>query len=386
MRIKKYSLLVLVVFAIALVANGCNSSSKTAAWKMIEKHKSVRIGTDPANIPFEYGSGTEVQGLEVEIGNEIVKDINQLDMAKEIGPLETMWVKYSGYNKVFDVLAAGEVEFIISTIAVDPNRTDKFAFSKPFYDSGDAIAYRMLDKPIENLESLSGKKVGVATGRPSDMFMAAQKGVSLVKFENIDLALAALNRIELDAVVGDRPIMTYSTFESFQNVTIAPASFNNYKYAAVVRKDETELLDSINKTIDRMISSGQIEQLKQTWYQKKADEFEKNRGEWIKKEAQKKAPKPVSVYIKKSQSNFKMDRLDGFQLVLQGPAGRFTSSHIETNGNSGSCSFGPIPPGVYTLDMSKILQTVARVEIQEKAVKSLTMSIDIGRQLSITVH
>jgi hypothetical protein len=80
-----------------------------------------------------------------------------------------------------------------------------------------------------------------------------------------------------------------------------------------------------------------------------------------------------------------MDRLDGFQLVLQGSAGRFTSSHITTTDNSGSCNFGPVPPGEYTLDMSKILQTVAKVMVPEKAVKSLTMEIDIGRQLSIIV-
>jgi polar amino acid transport system substrate-binding protein len=388
LRITKYSLLVIALVFTISGCSGCKKDSESAADAMIKKHKSVRVGIDPANIPFASGSGTEVQGLDADIAKEIVKDYSEAN--KELGRLELMWIKTTGYNKIYDALANGEVEFAISTLAVDPKRADKFAYSKPYYESDDAIAYRMVAlsdtaKKYETLDSLSGMKVGVASGRPSDIFMSAQKGVSLVKFDSIDLALGALNLTEVDAVVGDRPIMTYSTFESFQNATIAPVVFNTYKYAAVVRKDETKLLDLINKTLDRMISSGQIAELKKTWYEDKEQEAIKKRGKWQATEELKKAPKSIHVTIRKSRPDFKMDRLDGFQLVLQGSAGRFTSSHITTTDNSGSCNFGPVPPGEYTLDMSKILQTVAKVMVPEKAVKSLTMEIDIGRQLSIIV-
>jgi ABC-type amino acid transport substrate-binding protein len=389
LRITKYSMLVIVLVLALSGCSGCKKDAGSTAWKMIEKHKAVRVGVDPANIPFVYGSGTEVQGIDAEIAKEIVKDIN--DASKELGSLELMWEKYSGYNKMYDVLANGEVEFAISAMAIDPKRTDTFAYSKPYYESDDAIAYRMVAlnedaKKHETLDSLSGMKVGVASGRPSDAFMSAQKGVPLVKFDSIDLALGAMNRTEVDAVVGDRPIMTASTFESFQNVTVAPVAFNHYKYAVVVRKDEQKLLDLINKTLDRMISSGQVAQLKKTWYDDKAKEANEIRKGWENKEALKKASKSIHVTIRKSRPDFKMDRLDGFQLVLQGTAGRYTSSHITTTDNSGTCDFGtPVPPGTYKLDMYKILQSVAEVEIPEKAQKSFTLDIDIGRQLSIVV-
>jgi ABC-type amino acid transport substrate-binding protein len=384
--------LVLVVAALALFMTGCGGSdSKTTAWKMIEKHKSVRIGADPNNLPFVFGEGTGVQGFEVEIGNEIVKEINNLDMVKNFSPagsVEVKWIKDNGYDKMYELLETGQVEFVMSTMAVDPKRKEKFAYSTPYYDSDDAIAYNIFreDKQkFENLESLSGKKVGVASGRPADAFMSKQNAVNLMKFPSLDNALAALNRSELDAVVGDRPIMKYSTFESYRQVTIAKASFNSYKYAAVVKKDETLLLDTINKTIDRMIKSGQVEQLRQEWYQKKADAFDANLGKREENERISKAAKRISVGITNSRSDFKMNKLDGFQLVLQGTTGKFVSSPIETNGNYGSCVFtSAIPPGQYSIEL-KILRMVANVEVLEKPVDKMNMRIEIGNSLSISV-
>ena len=67
----------------------------------------------------------------------------------------------------------------------------------------------------------------------------------------MDDALGALNRTEIDAVVGDEPLITYSSFKSYPNTTTLPLLINKYKYAAVVRKNETELLAKINATIDR---------------------------------------------------------------------------------------------------------------------------------------
>jgi hypothetical protein len=191
--------------------------------------------------------------------------------------------------------------------------------------------------------------------------------------------------LELDAVIGDRPIMKYSTFESYRQVTIAKASFNSYKYAAVVKKDEKLLLDTINKTIDRMIKSGQIEQLKQKWYEEKAKAFDIDTGIREEKERISKAPKSISVSIVNTRSDIRIDKLDGFQLVLQGDKGRFVSSPIETNGNHGSCVFTTlVPPGKYSIEL-KILRMVAGVTILEKPVDRMRMTLNIASRLSISV-
>lgn len=360
------------------ISSCTTKDDKGIAQELMKKNKYVRIGTDPVNLPFEFGKGTEVQGLDVDIGNEIAKDLNY----------EAKWLKIAGYEHLYEVLGLGDVEMLVSTLAIDPKRQDKFAFSQPYYEGEDAIASR-LDNRLDDLSSLSGKKVAVAEGRPGATFMAGRKDVILVKFPTLDHALGALNRAEVDAVVGDRQVLTYSTFKSFLNVTVSPASINKYQYAVAVRKEETKLLESVNRTLDRLKSSGKLTELNKTWYLDVEEEAKKNRGKYLAEEEMKKSPKSIAVTIIKtpeSRWQFNMDRLDGFELVLEGSAGRFKSTPIYTDGNRGTCRFtSAVPVGTYKLDMRSIFQTTATVEVQPLAKKSFAMTINIARDINIII-
>jgi ABC-type amino acid transport substrate-binding protein len=352
---------------------GCGEKEKqipTAAESM-EKNKLVRLMTDAVNAPFEYGEGTGVKGFDVDIGNEIGRDIG----------IEVKWVKVSGYDHLFEVLANGEAEILISGIAIDPKWSERFAFSKPYFDTGDAIAHRRDVFDITGLSSLSGKKVGVCTGRPGDGFMAAQKAatnVAISRYTTLDDALGALNRGEIDAVVGDESILTYSGFKSYPNTTTLPGLVNKYQYTVVVRKSETDLLAKVNNTIDRLRSSGELDALKTKWFQNVSEDARKQREKDKQAEALKKAPKSIAVTINKLSGAFNMDRLDGFILVLQGPTGTYQSTPILTEGSRGNCRFiKPVPPGEYKLAMS-IFKMTTTVTVPDLSKGSLAMTMNIS--------
>jgi arginine/lysine/histidine transporter system substrate-binding protein len=307
----------------------------------------------------------------VDLGNEIGKDLGT----------DVRWIKVSGYNHLFEVLEKGEAEILISTIAVDPKRTDKFAFSNTYYDSGDAITRRRETAGIKDLASLAGKKVGVATGRPGDLFLSNLKtpgNVSVSRFKTLDDAMGALNRTEIDAVFGDQPILLYSSFQSFKNLTVLQAIVNNYRYAVVVRKRETELLQKINATLDRLKTSGELEAMKAKWFRDVREKAAEEQGSFEKNAALIKSPKSISVNITKLSGAFNMDRLDGFVLVLQGSSGAYQSEPILTNGNKGHCKFTkPVPPGEYKLNMS-IFKMTTTVTVPELAKSALTMDMNIA--------
>jgi polar amino acid transport system substrate-binding protein len=352
---------------------GCGKKEKeipTAAESM-EKNKLVRLMTDAVSTPFEYGEGTGVQGFDVDIGSEIGKDLG----------IEVKWVKVSGYDHLFDVLRNGEAEILISAIAIDPKRNENFAFSKPYFDTGDVIAHRRDRFDITGLSSLSGKKVGVCTGRPADSFIAAQKtatNATVSRYTTLDDALGAINRGEIDAVVGDESILTYSGYKSYPNTTTLPGLVNRYQYAVVVRKDETELLTKVNYTIDRLKSSGELDALKKKWFQNVGEEATKQRQKDLQAEALKKAPKAIVVTINKQSGAFNMDRLDGFVLVLQGSSGTYQSTPILTEGSRGNCRFTqPVPPGDYKLAMS-IFKMTTTVTVPDYSKSSLAMTMNIS--------
>ena len=107
MRSAKYLLLMIGVL---LALAGCGEKKKEvkSAAESMEKNRVVRIVTDAVNAPFEYGSGTGVQGFDVDLGNEIAKDLG----------IEVKWFKVNGYERLFELLKNGEAEIMLSSIAV----------------------------------------------------------------------------------------------------------------------------------------------------------------------------------------------------------------------------------------------------------------------------
>jgi ABC-type amino acid transport substrate-binding protein/Zn-dependent protease with chaperone function len=264
-----------------LATKQVQQSSSTSLWA-----KRLRIFTNPINAPFEFGTGTSVQGFDVDIGNEIGRNLgiaikwvkapipgyaqNRLQRAVDILFGRSLGAPFpSDYEYLFELLKKGKAEILISAVAIDPGKSADFEFSKPYYETGDIIAYQRNRSDITNLASLSGKKVGVVAGRPGDSFMARQNtaaAVNIIRYSSIDDAMVDLNVGEIDAVVGDEPLITYSSRTSFRNTTTLPVLINRYQYAAVVRKGKTDLLAKINSTIDQLKSTGELKRLDETWF------------------------------------------------------------------------------------------------------------------------
>lgn len=374
MRIDKYTVLTLI--SLMLVAIGCGKNEKEipSAAESMRKHKKVAIVTDARNAPFEFGSGTGVQGLDVDLGNEIGKDLK----------FDVNWVKTTGYEHLFELLKSGEAEIVISAVVIDPKKEQDFAFSKPYYESGDVIAHQRSVFDIKDLSSLVGKTVGVITGRPGDVLLAGRQDITVKQFTTLDDALGALNRTELDAVVGDEIPISYSSFNNYPNTTTLPEQINKYQYAVAVRKGETELLNTINGTIDRLKASGELQKMIDRWIDDVVHKSRERGKADAEEERKKKAPKTINVNIIKSGGNWNMDRLDGFVLVLEGETGRFESTPILTEGNRGNCKFGrAVPPGDYRLNVS-ILRMTAKVLVPDLPKTALVMDLNIsGNGISI---
>ncbi len=373
MRTAKF---ILLAATLALGLFGCGGEkSSPEAFTQMKKYKSVRIVTDAVNMPFEFGAGTGVQGLDVDIGTEVAKDLGY----------EVKWVK-APFERLFEILKNGEAELVISAISITPERKKEFALSDPYYDSGNTIARRKDKLDIKDLAGLAGKKVGVQSSTTGDLFMASQKvaaGVTIVKFPTLDDALGALNRTEIEAAVGDEPILTYSIYKSFANLMTIGVHLTDEKYGIVARKTEKELITKVNATLERLKKSGELENLKKKWFQNVMQDARDQRVQAEKDQALKKAPKDVTFNFVKTSGGFNMDRLDGFQLVLAGVQS-YQSTPILTNGNRGSCKLGAVPPGEYRLSMAIFKLSNQLVKIPESATRSITFEMNIGAGITIT--
>ncbi len=369
MRTVKFSLL---IAGLALFCVHCGDTKKVPdAYASMAKNKMVRIATNPFNVPFETAAGTGVEGFDVDLGEAIAKDLNY----------QTKWIQHAQFGKLFEFLKGGEVEMIISSVSISDELKKEFAFSEPYFDSSNTIAHRRDNLAIKDLASLAGKKVGVQVARAAEAFMEKQRtatNVMLTKFPTLDEALGALNRGELDAVVGDKPIMTFSIAKNYStNLITTDVELNQNQYAVVVRPQEAKLLASINATIRRLKDAHQLEGWYDKWFGSVLKEASKDIAKIEAQEKLKNAPKSLSVsLVKEAGSTVRFDRLDGFNTTLTGPNGTFTSTPINTNeaGTSGSCKFtSPIPPGEYKFNLSRVLGNSPTVTIEKRPVTAITV-------------
>ncbi len=368
MQTAKYSLPILCL-ALTLIQCGGHDPDAPDAMADMQKNKFVRIATDAVNLPFSFGSGTGVQGFDVDIGAEIGKGVGY----------EVKWIKMP-FERLFELLKKGEVELVISAISITPERKKDLAFSEPYFESGNTIAHRRDNKTIKDLASLAGKKVGVQSSSTGQRFLESQKtaaNVTITKFPTLDDALGALNRTEIDAVVGDEPILTYSIYKSFPNLMTGGLRVTEEEYGVVTRKNEKELLAKVNETIARLKKSGELVELRKKWFQDVMERTSTERQEMRKDEQLREAPKAVSFNIVKTGGGYNLDRLDGFEVNLVGSNGSFKSSPITTAGNRGSCRFSaPIPPGEYRLNMPA-LKINTTINIPKTASRSVTIDMRI---------
>ena len=374
----------LLVGCAAILLAGCGGETKAPnALDNISRTREVHILTEGLNAPFEFGKGTGYQGMGADIGEEIAKTIGY--------PLKWIQPARRGVDHLFDTIREGvTVDMIISCIADDAARAAEFDFSNPYYETGDVIAHHRTEFGITDLASLSGKRVGVVDGRPADAFMTSQttaKDVRLTKYSSIDEALGYLNRTEIDAVVGDEILLNYSSVVNYPNTNILNTIINKYSYVVAIRKGDVNLKSKIDEAISRLKNSGELAELEEKWVGDVKERARERASADREQDELKRNPKTISVTINKQSGsgNWNMERLDGFRVELKGEKGSFRSTEILTEGNRGDCRFAqPVPPGTYTLNIG-ILNITSPVTIPEYPKTTLSMTVNIGSTILITV-
>lgn len=233
------ALLAIVVAAGMLMA--CGGGSKSG-------DKVLVMATEPTFAPYEYTKGTEVVGIDVDIAKEVAKDLGA-----EL-KIETM-----DFDAVIPSVQSSKSDFGASGISITEDRLKEVDFSIPYTETIQVILTTK-DSGINKLEDLFGKKVGVQMGTTSDLMIQEDyPDIELAPGKQYtDIAMDLANG-KIDAIVLDQ-LPAENILKTNDNFTIAESEFYKDSYAFAVKKGNDELLESMNKTIQRLIDEGKIQE------------------------------------------------------------------------------------------------------------------------------
>jgi polar amino acid transport system substrate-binding protein len=243
--------LALVVLA-GLPFTGFMKEKAAAARKIV-------VATDATWPPMEFVDETtkEIVGF----------DIDFLKAVAAGGGFEVEF-KNTAWDGIFAGLAADKYDAIISSVTITEERKKEMDFSKPYINAGQILVVPKATKGVTKLSDLKKKTVGAQIGTTGAFEIDKVKGVTPKTYDEIGLAFEDLVNGRIAGVVCDTPVAANYALQNEKykgKLKIVGEPFTQEYYGVVVKKGNTELLDLINKGIDKVMGSKQYADFEKKW-------------------------------------------------------------------------------------------------------------------------
>jgi lysine-arginine-ornithine-binding protein len=236
------------------------SSLAQTALQNVRQSGELRIGTDATYPPFESAEGEQFSGFDIDLANAI---------ARELG-VKARFIN-SSFDGIFPALQNGTFDAVMSSVTITPERSASMLFTDPYYDSGQLIAVRKETQSINVPDDLKGKTVGVQINTTAQYDLEKREGVSVAKYNTIDLALLDLQNNRIDAVVSDAPVLKYMIFKSFRELKTVGRRFTDEKFGIAVAQGNEDLVREINTALKKIKETGEYDQIHQKWFGEAAE-------------------------------------------------------------------------------------------------------------------
>lgn len=242
---KKWGMLFTVVLMAAVVLSACGG----------KKSDKLVIGTSADFPPYEFhitnaDGKDEIVGFDIEIAKEIAKD-----MGKELE------IKDMLFDSLLNELDSKRVDLVVAGLSPDPKRAEQVDFSQIYYKAEQAIVTVAENKDkYATMESLEGTKIGVQKSSIQEEIAQGIPGATLTSLGKMNDIIMQLQSGRVDVAVIEGPVAE-AFVKNVEGLVITDAKpiTEDEGYVIGIKKGNKELLDQVNKTLDRLISDGSID-------------------------------------------------------------------------------------------------------------------------------
>ncbi len=249
------TLLLMVTAALAEASVG----AEDPAIKAILSRGKLMVGVK-ADVPkFGYQElGADFEGLEIDLAKALAK--------KLLGDENAVGFTAVTAATRGPLLDTGELDAIIATFTIKPDRILQYEFSKPYFVDAIGLLVKK-DSGIAGFADLNGKNIGVAQSATTKAALeaaGAEKGYTLnfLEFPSYPDIKAALDSGRIDCFSVDKAILMGYVDDT---VTLLPDSFASQPYGVAVKKGNTELMGVIDGLIADLRASGELNALVAKW-------------------------------------------------------------------------------------------------------------------------
>ena len=223
-----------------------------AACGKTEAKDAIVFGTNAEFPPFEYvtakGLIGEYDGIDIAIVDQIAKD---LETEVKISNME--------FDSLLIALANGQIDAAISGMTITEERKQSVNFTIPYYTATQVMIVRE-DSDIAKAADMEGKNIAVIQGYTGEICIA-DMGYEYISFKKGPDAIMELVNGKADVVVIDSATaVKYVSDNEGLKVVEDLEAFASEEYGIAVAKENTELLEKLNTSIQKMLDEGKIDE------------------------------------------------------------------------------------------------------------------------------
>ncbi|WP_300356894.1 transporter substrate-binding domain-containing protein [Fusobacterium sp.] len=240
---KKVLLVLTVLFVVLL--GGCGSS---------KNEKVIRIGGNAEYKPYEYLEGNKVTGFSIDVVFKIFENLGY--------KIEYTNMSFEG---LIPALETGKVDVLTGLTPTDERK--KFVdFSEKYY-VGRQIAIANKSNPIEKVEDLKNKKIGVQLGTLQETLAKQIEGADVILYNSFTGAIMDLNSQKIDAIIISGEVKNEYLGNNPKLYEIGRIEDNESKGIAIVfPKGQEDLIEKVNIEINKMKDSGELDKLADKYF------------------------------------------------------------------------------------------------------------------------
>lgn len=229
---------IIVLLCMIMLVAGCGKKDDS---KLI-------MVTEAEFAPYEYYSNGEIVGVDVDIAKEVAASMGKELVIKDIA-----------FDSIINEVKTGKADFGAAGISYDEERAKNVDFTINYSTSKQVVIVKN-DSGITNIGDINGKKIAVQLGSIADTYVSSTyKDASVVRQKKYLAAIEDLNTGKVDCVVMDL-LPAEQILKTNSGLKILDGALVEDSYGMIVKKGNKELLDNINRVLEKLKNEGKIDE------------------------------------------------------------------------------------------------------------------------------
>lgn len=228
--------IVFMCLAVVMLITGCGKNSNELV-----------LVTEAGFAPYEYYENGEIVGVDIDIAREIANSLGKELVIKDVA-----------FDSIINEVKSGKADIGAAGISYSDERAKQVDFTVNYATSSQVIIVNN-NSDIKSSKDIGNKKIAVQLGSVADTYVTKNyKNATIVRQKKYLAAIQDLLANKVDCVVMDK-LPAIEMVNTNEGIVILGDELTQDNYGMVVKKGNKDLLDKVNKVLERLTSEGKID-------------------------------------------------------------------------------------------------------------------------------